>query len=125
MSQYICISYLKIVLVGVNQISQNYTFTFTLTDEPADLTFNLLIDSNLPSVSYTCNSKCNCKFMKKWLHFLYLEIVDTTYICSFLLPDSSGVSLGYHNITIQVLLDETVYGEITERFFVFIRMYTI
>ena len=32
------------------------------------------------------------------------------------MSESSGVSLGYHNIA---LLDEIVYGEITKKFFVF------
>lgn len=47
--------------------------------------------------------------------------MDTTYSCSFLLHNNS-VSLGYHTITIQALLNEIVYGEITERIFVFRRM---
>ena len=51
--------------------------------------------------------------------FCILGIVDTNYSCSFILPEGSGVSLGYHNITIQALRDEIVYGEIIERFFVF------
>ena len=44
--------------------------------------------------------------------------MNTNYSCSFILSESSGVSLGYHNITIQALRDEIVYGEIAERFFV-------
>ena len=47
--------------------------------------------------------------------------MDTTYRCSFLLHDGN-VPLGYHNVTIQALLNEIVYGEITEKIFVFRRM---
>ena len=54
--------------------------------------------------------------------FCILGIVDTNYSCSFIL---SGVSSGYHIITIQALLDEIVYGEIIERFFVFTSMWFI
>ena len=56
-------------------------------------------------------------------NFCTLGIMDNNYSCSFLLPEGSGVSLGYHSITIQTLLNEVVYGEITERFLVFRRMY--
>ena len=44
--------------------------------------------------------------------------MGTNYSCSFL-RNSDEVSLGHHDITIQALLNNTVYGEITERFFVF------
>ena len=56
-------------------------------------------------------------------NFCTLGIMGNNYSCSFLLPEGSGVSLGYHSITIQTLLGEVVYGEITERFLVFRRMY--
>ena len=52
---------------------------------------------------------------------IILGNMDATYSCNFLLHNNS-VSLGYHNITIQALLNEIVYGEITERIFVFRRM---
>ena len=51
--------------------------------------------------------------------------MDTNHSCSFILSDSSGVSLDYHNITIQALLDEIVHGEITERFFIFRSMWFV
>ena len=48
---------LPIFLVDVDQTSQNYTFTFTLTHESSNLMFNLLIDSITSPVPYSCNSK--------------------------------------------------------------------
>ena len=47
------------LIVDVNQMIQNYTFTFTLTGEPSGLEFNLLIDSNIPVMS-SCSSKIDC-----------------------------------------------------------------
>ena len=111
-------------LVDTDQTSQNYTFTFTLTRESSNLMFNLLIDSFTSPVPYSCNSKSNYDL---WIIYymiiiLYLGIADNDHCCSFSLPEGSNISLGYHYITIQTLLDEVVYGETTERFFVFKRM---
>lgn len=121
---YMYMMYFQQFLVDVNQNSQNYTFTFTLTGDPSGLTFNHSIDSNTSLASFTCNSKCNYNFTLSACNFCILGIVNNNYSCSFLL-EGSGVSLGYHSITIQTLLGGIVYGEITERFFVFRRMYAL
>ena len=48
-------------LVDVDQVLQNYTFTFTLSGEPSDMIrFNFFIDSNLSSLPDTCISKTHC-----------------------------------------------------------------
>lgn len=113
--------YIPYFLVDVDQVLQNYVFTFTLTGEPSDMIrINFFIDSNLSSVLNSCNSKTHLCMDISSDKFCILGIVNTNYGCSFILSESSGVSVGYHNITIQALRDEIIYGEITERFFVFI-----
>ena len=104
-------------LVDVDQASQNYTFTFTLTGEPSDMIrFNFLNASNQSLISHSCNSKIYILWILSD-KFCNLGIVGTNYSCSIRLSESVGV--GYHDITIQALRDEIVYGEITEIFFVF------
>ena len=60
-------------IVSVDQASQNYTITFTLTGEPFDLIFDLFVDSNpdLHSVSFTCNSKVDCIYDKLILFAIF------------------------------------------------------
>ena len=102
-------------LVDVDQASQNYTFT--LTGEPSDMIrFNFLNASNQFSIPHSCNSKIYILWILSD-KFCNLGIVGANYSCSIRLSESVGV--GYHDITIQALRDEIVYGKITERFFVF------
>ena len=104
-------------LVDVDQASQNYTFNFTLTGEPSDMIrFNFLNASNQSLIPHSCNSKIYILWISSD-KFCNLGIVGTNYSCSIRFSESVGV--GYHDITIQALRDEIVYGEITERFFVF------
>ena len=50
------------IVSDVDQVAQNYTFTFTLTGETSDVELNVFIDSN-SSVSHNCDSKIDCVFI--------------------------------------------------------------